>query len=217
MSIALSIGNNLTTSGVFKSSAVNNTSVNNVTTFPLISGGTLKLLSTQTASASASINFTTGIDSTYDEYIFKFINIHPSSNSTDFDFQVSTNGGGSYGVAITSTWFQSAHNESDTTAAISYETAEDLAQSTSFQTLNQDMNADNDASNSGYLHLFNPSSTTYVKHFMAVNQCMQSTPFSIEAFAGGYINSTSAINAVRFKMSSGNIDDGIIKLYGVVN
>jgi len=79
------------------------------------------------------------------------------------------------------------------------------------------MNADNDASNSGYLHLFNPSSTTYVKHFMAVNQCMQSTPFSIEAFAGGYINSTSAINAVRFKMSSGNIDDGIIKLYGVVN
>ena len=180
-----------------------------------VATGDMVLLSTQTASSSASISFTSDIDSTYDSYIFKFYNIHPATNSTDFDFQVSTNGGSSYGVNITSTWFQAAHNESDTTAAVSYETAEDLAQSTSFQTLNQDMNADNDASNSGYMQIFKPSSTTLVKHFIACNQCMQSTPYSVNSFCAGYINSTSAVNAVQFKMSSGNIDSGTIKMYGV--
>jgi len=179
-----------------------------------VATGNLILLSTQTASSSASISFTSGIDSTYDSYIFKFYNIHPSVSS-DFDFQVSTNGGSSYGVNITSTWYQSAHNESDTTAAISYEPAEDLAQSTSFQTLNQDMNADNDASNSGYMQLFKPSSTTFIKHFLAANQCMQGTPYSVNSYCGGYVNSASAVNAVQFKMSSGNIDSGTIKMYGV--
>jgi hypothetical protein len=106
MSIALSLGNNLTTGGIFKPTAVNNTSVNNVTDFAGIAGGgTLVLLSTQTASASASISFTTGIDSTYDEYIFKFINIHPATDSVNFTFNLSTDGGSSYNVTKTTTFF----------------------------------------------------------------------------------------------------------------
>lgn len=182
--------------------------------------GNLVLLKEITASSDASISLVDGssnvvLDDTYPIYKFEFINIHPETNGSDFDFQVSTNSGSSYGVAITSTWFQAAHNESDTTAAISYETAEDLAQSTSFQTLNQDMKNDADSSNSGNLYLFNPSSTTFVKHFIADNQCMQKTPYSVRAFCSGYVNTTSVVDAIRFKMSSGDIDSGTIKLYGI--
>ena len=198
----------------------NNNSISAITTPGSLAQGKMTLIKEQTASSSASISFVDGssdvvLDSTYPIYLFKFINIHPATNSTDFDFQVSTNGGSAYGVDITSTWFQSAHNESDTTTGLSYETAEDLAQSTSFQTLNQDIKNDADSSNSGELYVFNPSSTTFVKHFMAVNQCMQSTPYSVQSFCDGYVNTTSAIDAIQFKMSSGNIDSGTIKLYGI--
>ena len=198
----------------------NNNSISAITTPGSLAQGKMTLIKEQTASSSASISFVDGssdvvLDSTYPIYLFKFINIHPATNSTDFDFQVSTNGGSAYGVNITSTWFQSAHNESGTTTGLSYETAEDLAQSTSFQTLNQDIKNDADSSNSGELYVFNPSSTTFVKHFMAVNQCMQSTPYSVQSFCDGYVNTTSAIDAIQFKMSSGNIDSGTIKLYGI--
>ena len=193
----------------------NNNSISAITSAGQLAQGKMTLLQTQTASSSSSIDFTSNIDSTYPIYLFKFINIHPSTNSTDFDFQVSINGGSGYGVNITSTWFQSAHNEAGTTTGLSYETAEDLAQSTSFQTLNQDMKNDADSSNSGNLFLFNPSSTTFVKHFMGTNQCMQQTPFSVQSFCAGYVNTTSAVNAIQFKMSSGNIDSGTIKLYGI--
>ena len=198
----------------------NNNSISAITSSGQLAQGKMTLIKEQTASSSASISFVDGssdvvLDSTYPIYLFKFINIHPATNSTDFDFQVSTNGGSAYGVNITSTWFQSAHNESGTTTGLSYETAEDLAQSTSFQTLNQDIKNDADSSNSGELYVFNPSSTTFVKHFMAVNQCMQSTPYSVQSFCDGYVNTTSAIDAIQFKMSSGNIDSGTIKLYGI--
>ena len=193
----------------------NNNSISAITSAGQLAQGKMTLLQTQTASSSASVSFTSNIDSTYPIYLFKFINIHPSTNSTDFDFQVSINGGSGYGVNITSTWFQSAHNEAGTTTGLSYETAEDLAQSTSFQTLNQDMKNDADSSNSGNLFLFNPSSTTFVKHFMGTNQCMQQTPFSVQSFCAGYVNTTSAVNAIQFKMSSGNIDSGTIKLFGI--
>ena len=198
----------------------NNNSISAITTPGSLAQGKMTLIKEQTASSSASISFVDGssdvvLDSTYPIYLFKFINIHPATNSTDFDFQVSTNGGSAYGVNITSTWFQSAHNESGTTTGLSYETAEDLAQSTSFQTLNQDIKNDADSSNSGELYVFNPSSTTFVKHFMAVNQCMQSTPYSVQSFCDGYVNTTSAIDAIQFKMSSGNIESGTIKLYGI--
>ena len=198
----------------------NNNSISAITTPGSLAQGKMTLIKEQTASSSASISFVDGssdvvLDSTYPIYLFKFINIHPATNSTDFDFQVSTNGGSAYGVNITSTWFQSAHNESGTTTGLSYETAEDLAQSTSFQTLNQDIKNDADSSNSGELYVFNPSSTTFVKHFMAVNHCMQSTPYSVQSFCDCYVNTTSAIDAIQFKMSSGNIDSGTIKLYGI--
>jgi hypothetical protein len=131
MSIALSLGNNLTTGGIFKPAAVNNTSVNNVTDFAGIAGGaTLVLLSTQTASASANISFTTGIDSTYDEYIFKFINIAPSNRQVTFQFNLSTDGGSNYNVTKTTTAFDSAHSEADDDARLEYTAGNDLAQST---------------------------------------------------------------------------------------
>ena len=198
----------------------NNNSLSSVTSAASFPAGAMTHIKTITASDDSTISFVDGsssvvFDNTYPIYLFKFINIHPATNSTDFDFQVSTNGGSAYGVNITSTWFQSAHNESGTTTGLSYETAEDLAQSTSFQTLNQDIKNDADSSNSGELYVFNPSSTTFVKHFMAVNQCMQSTPYSVQSFCDGYVNTTSAIDAIQFKMSSGNIDSGTIKLYGI--
>jgi len=194
--------------------AVNN-SLSAITSLPSgISGGALNLISTQTASASASLDFTSGIDSTYDSYVFKFINIHLASN-TSFSFQGSTDGGTSYGVTITSTNFFSRHNESDTTTGLSYSSANDLAQSTSFQRLSTDQGTDNDQNMSGYLQIYNPSSTTFVKHFIARTQSAQASDYSMERYVAGYFNSTSAINSIQFKAESGNIDDGIIKMYGV--
>jgi len=214
MSIALSLGNNLTTGGIFKPAAVNNTSVNNVTDFAGIAGGgTLVLLSTQTASASSSISFTTGIDSTYDEYVFKFISLHPS-NSSSFRFNMSTDGGSNYNVTKTTTYFRTSHNEDGTGGSLTYDTGQDLAQSTADHTIGENcFNAD-DVAHSGYLHLFAPSSTTYVKHFIA-QLCTESFVQNRNQFTAGYGNTTSAVNAVTFKFSSGTIDDGIIKMYGV--
>ena len=176
--------------------------------------GSLILLSTQTASASASLDFTSGIDSTYDSYVFKFINIHLASN-TSFSFQGSTDGGTSYGVTITSTNFFSRHNESDTTTGLSYSSANDLAQSTSFQRLATDQGTNNDENMSGTLQIFNPSSTTFVKNFICNASTYHSTSAARHDFTAGYFNTTSAIDEIQFKMSSGNIDSGVIKLYGV--
>ena len=191
----------------------NNSSLANITSLPAsISGGGLTLVSSQTASASASLEFS--MDSSYDSYVFKFINIHLASN-TPFSFQGSTDGGSSYGVTITSTNFFSRHNESDTTTGLSYSSANDLAQSTSFQRLATDQGTNNDENMSGYLQIFNPSSTTFVKHFIARTQSAQASDYSMERYVAGYFNSTSAINSIQFKAETGNIDDGIIKMYGV--
>ena len=215
MSIALSLGNNLTTGGIFKPAAVNNTSVNNVTDFAGIAGGgTLVLLSTQTASASANISFTTGIDSTYDEYVFKFINVHASTGA-GLQFNGSTDGGSNYNVTKTTTFFRAYHNEADDGASLDYATGGDLAQSTNFQGLMGTLGTNNDDSGCGTLHLFNPSNTTFVKHFISNTNIVESGPASYNTYVAGYMNTTSAINAVRFQMSSGNIDSGVIKLYGV--
>ena len=214
MSIALSLGNNLTTGGIFKPTAVNNTSVNNVTDFAGIAGGgTLILLSTQTASASASISFTSGIDSTYDEYVFKFINCHPASNNVYLDFQGSTNSGSNYNTTITASFFRAYQSEDNSGATLVYVDA-GQAQGTSYQNLSRGIGNGNDECVNGYLHLFNPSDTTFVKHFLSVTQINDSA-YSQNTYVGGYFNTTSAIDAVSFKMSSGNIDDGIIKMYGV--
>ena len=194
----------------------NNNSLSAITSIPAaISGGSLNLISTQTASSSSTISFTSGIDSTYKEYIFKYINVHPSTGQY-FQFQGSTDGGSSYGVNITSTMFDAYHMEDASASALRYLTGGDLAQSTSFQPLtNVTPGTDNDSSYSGILHLFDPSNTTFVKHFIGSLNVMTDNPASDQTYLAGYFNTTSAINAIQFKLASGNIDSGVIKLYGV--
>ena len=195
---------------------LNNRSVKDVTQFGSISSlGSLSHIATQTASSSSSVSFTSGIDSTYKEYIFYFVNMHPSSDTTDLDFQVSTNGGSSYGVTATTTFFTAEHNESGSFTSFGYSSARDLAQETGFQALCIDTGNQNDESCSGFLHLFNPSSTTFVKHFISRVNSYHGNDESIEGLGAGYFNTTSAINAVQFKFDSGNIDSGQILLFGL--
>jgi hypothetical protein len=214
-SITRGLSNNITTGGVILPAGITNASVSAVTSFANASGGTLILLSTQTASASATISFTTGLDSTYDEYIFKFINIHPASDGEHLTFNMSTDSGSNYNVTKTTTYFRAYHGEDGSEGVLEYATAHDLAQSTSFQNLGKQIGNDNDQNFSGFLTLFNPSSTTYVKHFISTAQVSNNADLSLVGYIAGYGNTTSAVNAIQFKMSSGNIDDGIIKLYGV--
>lgn len=215
-SITRSLSNNITTGGVILPAGITNSSVSAVTSFANASGGTLVLLSTQTASSSANISFTTGLDSTYDMYEFHFINIKTATSNVPFQFNGSTDGGSNYNVTKTTTCFTSNHLEDDSYAAISYRTTQDLAQSTAYQPLSHDeLGNGADESFSGILQLFNPASTTYVKHFIAVGDTYYSSAGALNQYVAGYFNTTSAINAINFQMSSGNIADGIIKLYGV--
>ena len=214
--ITRSFANNITTSGVLLPASLNNNSIANVTAYNVaIATGKMVLLSSQTASASATISFTTGINSTYKEYQFWFVNIHPATNGANFTFNLSTDSGSNYNVTKTSTFFRAYHSEGDDTS-LSYFTTEDLAQSTSFQSLGTEIGNDADQNCSGSLSLFNPASTTYVKHFISNNAVYANGSYSINNFVAGYGNTTSAINAVQFKMSSGNIDDGVILMYGIV-
>ena len=193
-----------------------NNALANVTAFPsAVSTGKPVLISTATASSSASIEFTSGIDSTYDIYQFEFVNIHPSSDAAEFEFQGSTDGGSNYNTTITSTHFRTVHDEANTTTLLTYFTSGDQAQGTSFERLSQDTGSDNDQCCVGTLNLFNPSSTTFVKHFIGIIQNIAATNFSTNEFKSGYFNTTSAINAVKFKFASGNIDAGTIKMYGI--
>jgi hypothetical protein len=198
----------------------NNNSISNITSFPQIPSGSLTLLSTATASASSSISFTSNIDSTYDIYQFEFINIHPATDAVYFQFNLSTDGGSNYNVTKTTTSFEAYHNESDSATNLRYATANDLAQSTSDQRLIDVIPTgagEDDRCASGYLHLFNPSSTTYVKHFIASVQAnvAGTSNYSWISNTAGYGNTTSAVNAIIFRASSGNIDAGTIKMYGI--
>jgi len=179
-------------------------------------GGSLVLISEQTASSSGTLTFTSGIDSTYKEYVFKFIDIHPETDNKHFQINFSADSGSNYNVTKTTTYFQAEHDEDDSTTGLSYNTNFDLAQSTSDFYLGLAVGNDNDQCLTGTLHLFNPSSTTFVKHFIGVSQHYHQGNYSRNDYCSGYGNTTSAIDAVRFKMSSGNIDAGTIKLYGVV-
>jgi hypothetical protein len=214
--ITRSFANNLTTGGVLKADAFDNASLNNVTALNVaIATGNMVLLSSQTASSSATISFTTGIDSTYKEYQFYFINIHASASAAYLQFNMSTDGGSNYNVTKTTTNFAAYHDEADTDTGFGYETGNDLAQSTGFQNLTTDQSIDNDAGSCGSLTLFNPASTTYVKHFISVTSSFNTSSYQKNQFAAGYGNTTSAVNAVQFKMDSGNIDDGTILMYGI--
>ena len=193
---------------------LNNRAVKDITSLG-VGTGDLTFISKQTASSSASISFTSGIDSTYKEYVFYFVNMHPQNDVVDFQFNLSTDGGSNYNVTKTTTFFRATHREDDTLAELGYRTGNDLAQSTSDQVLNDRLGNGNDESLSGCLHLFNPSSTTFVKHFLATINEYQDNDRSSESFIAGYGNTTSAVDAIQFSMSSGNIDSGDILLYGV--
>ena len=193
-----------------------NNSLSGVTALPAsVSGGGLNLISTQTASSSSTINFTSGIDSTYKEYIFKFINIHPSADGSQFLFNLSADTGSNYNVTKTTTAFRSFHSEDDSATGLGYYTGGDLAQSTDFQRFADSLGNDNDQSLSGTFTLFNPSSTTFVKHFIANVNYSYDADYSLQYFLAGYGNTTSAVDAIQFKMNSGNIDAGTITLYGI--
>ena len=213
--ITRSFANNLTTGGVLKADAFNNASLNNVTALNVaIATGNMVLLSSQTASNSASISFTTGIDSTYKEYQFYFIDIHPRTDGADFEFNLSTDSGSNYNVTKTTTVIYSYNNENGLAQDLLYDTGTDLAQSTSYQDINYSCGNGADESLSGSLTLFNPSSTTYVKHFILDTNLYGYADYSSRVLVAGYGNTTSAINAINFRMSSGNID-GTILMYGI--
>jgi hypothetical protein len=178
--------------------------------------GNLVFISKQTASSSANVSFTSGINSTYKEYIFYFNNMHPATDGANVTFNLSTDGGSNYNVTKTTTSFNAYHGESGSPSGLGYDTGDDLAQSTNYQTIATAIGSDDDQNTSGYLHLFDPSNDTFVKHFIAKSSVSNLNDRSVNFLTAGYGNTTSAINAVDFKMSSGNIDAGTISLFGVV-
>ena len=197
----------------------NNNSISAVTSTGLATGS-LVPIKTLTASSSATLSFVHGsdgviLDSTYPIYQFEFINIHPASDNVDFQFNMSVDGGSNYNVTKTSTGFQAYQAESGTANGLAYESGRDLAQSTAFQGIIIGTGNEADQSGTGELKIFNPSSTTFVKHFMSNCNNYRADTESQENFFAGYGNTTSAVNAIQFKFSSGNIDSGKIKLYGI--
>jgi hypothetical protein len=214
--ITRSLANNITTGGVLLPASLVNNSIANVTAYnAAVATGGMKLISSQTANNSASISFTTGIDSTYKEYQFYFIDIHARTDGADFQFNGSTDAGSNYNVTKTTTYFQAYHFEDDSGAGLEYASAKDLLQSTAFQSLFTGNGNGADEAGAGYLQLFNPSSTTYVKHFISTNNSYYASNISINQIPAGYFDTTSAVNAIQFKMSSGNFD-GTILMFGIV-
>ena len=173
-----------------------------------------KKLTTVTASSSATLDFTSSIDSTYNIYKFRFVDLHPGTDGSIFRFQANAAGGSGFNETITSTDFESFHNEGDDTTGLSYQSNQDQAQGTSFQTLTNSCGADADQCISGELFLFDPSSTTFVKHFIARTTYMIGAQTQ-QCFTSGYFNTTSAITGIRFQMETGNIDSGTIEMYGI--
>ena len=193
----------------------NNNSLSAITSLPAsIYGGAMNLISTQTASSSSTISFTSGIDSTYDEYVFKFYDIHCGTEDKDFSFQVDTGTNTNYNQTITSTYFNAMHSEGGSGGALEYNTSKDQAQGSAFQVLAYSLGADNDQATSGELRLFSPSSSTFVKNFIGRSNNVTLSDYSIDSYVSGYVNTTTALTRVQFKMSSGTFD-GVIKLYGV--
>lgn len=213
--ITRSFANNITTSGVLLPASLNNNSIANVTSYNAsVSTGSMVLISSQTASNSASLSFTSGIDSTYKEYQFWFVDIHPRTDNVSFDFNMSTDSGTNYNVTKTTTFFRTYHDEADTATTLAYGGSQDLAQQTIFQNLAIGIGNGADEMITGSLQLFNPSSTTYVKHFISNFNTYTQDNFSENDYVAGYGNTTSAVNALQFKMSSGNFD-GTILMYGI--
>ena len=199
---------------------LNNRGVRSATAFGSITGlGSMTFLSKQTASSSSTISFTSGIDSTYKEYLFTFNNIHPSADSAEFAFQGDTGTNTSYNQTITSSFFKAQHRQDAVVSGLAYDTGADQAQGTAFQRLGFNIDNGNEDNLSGYLHLFDPSSSTFAKHFLATCNYTYDgdgdEQYSFNTFVGGYFNTTTAITRLQFKFESGNIDAGDICLYGI--
>jgi len=200
---------------------LNNNGVKNATSFGSASSGSMTFIKKLTASSSSTLSFVDGsssvvLDNTYKEYLFTFKNIHPATNNADLTFQGNAAGGSGFDETITNTVFFSQHAEDASYAAVAYSTGRDQAQSTDFADLSMSITNDNDGCAAGYLHLFNPSSTTFVTHFISnTNTNMSGTGYSTNMYTAGYFNTTSAIDEIQFKMDSGNIDAGDICLYGI--
>ena len=198
----------------------NNNSISAITAASGLTAGAMTLIKEQTASSSSTISFVNGtsdvvISSTYPIYLFKFINAHPATNSVDLQFNGSSDTGSNYNVTKTTTAFQAYQTESGSATSLMYEPSQDIAQGTGFQGFFSYVGNDNDQAASGEFWLFNPSSTTYVKHFMSVCNVAEQGDVTKHCFRGGYFNTTSVIDAIQFKMSSDAIDAGTFKLYGI--
>jgi hypothetical protein len=194
----------------------NNNSISSVTALESISSGGLNLLTTNNiTSGVSSSSFTSNINSTYDTYLFKFINSHPATDEAHLTFQGSTDGGSNYNLTITSAYFLAYHAENDSEANLTYSTTSDLAQSTSYQRLIHGIGNDSDQCGAGYLWLFSPSSTNFSKQFIGLGSSHNAGDYEYNNYIAGYFNTNSAINAMNFKMSSGNIDNCVIKMYGL--
>ena len=197
----------------------NNNSISAITAASSLPTGAMTLIKEQTASASATIDFVDGtsdvvLDSTYPIYLFKFINIHPSDDAGTFTVNF-RDGGSAYDATKTSTAFNAYHKEDGSAATVGYDAGSDLAQGTGDQYIAWNLGNENDENVSGYLHLFNPSSTTFVKHFISSVNHNNNNSYANNQYIAGYCNVTAAIDGVQFKMASGNIDAGTIKLYGI--
>ena len=183
-------------------------------------GGSMRFIKKLTASSSASLQFIDGasgvvFDSTYKEYVFTFKNIHPQTDNSSLTFQVSSNGGTSYGVNTTTTYFRGQHEEDGSSSSLTYVGSDDIADDTGFIPLSEDCGNDNDQNCSGIMSIFNPADTTFVKHWLHNMSAMQRNDYAFNEFMGGYFNTTSAINAVKFEFGAGAIDAGDICLYGI--
>ena len=175
-------------------------------------GPTMVLISSQDGSGSSQVNFTSGIDSTYDVYMFVFVNIHPQNDGANFWFQA----GGSYNTTITSSYFRANHGEDNSGGSLADASAANAqAQGTGWQILFHEMDNDNDSNVGGILYLYSPSSTTYVKQWNCTMQGVQNSAWTQNTFSAGYFNTTSAITQVGFKCASGNMESGTIKMYGI--
>ena len=200
---------------------LNNQGVKNATAFGSITGlGSMVFIKKLTASSSATLSFVDGsssvvLDNTYKEYLFTFNNMHPATDNADFRFQANKSGGSGYNETITSNTFQAYHEENDSSAVLQYRTDYDQANGTAFQILGNTCGNANDESISGYLHIFNPSSTTFVKHFVSRTNTYYYGDITIDLYCAGYFNETDAIDEFQFKFNTGNIDAGDICLYGI--
>ena len=194
----------------------NNQSLTAITALPsAVSGGAMTLLTTNTISSSVSTStFDSSIDSTYKEYVFKFIDIHGSNDDTFFQVNF-RDGSTAYDATKTSIIFRTYHFENDGGTALEYQTDHDLAQGTGVLKLAQGCGNDNDMCTVGTLTLYDPSNTTFVKHFIARTNTVHASDRTYEWHVAGYCNTTSAIDGVQFSFADGTIDSGVIKMYGV--